>query len=46
MLKGGKLFEGLTPIRGGAYLIILCLVWAIIPEGAFDRCIESDTLNL
>ena len=32
-LKDGRLFEGWALIRGGAYLMILCLGWALIREG-------------
>ena len=33
-LKGGSLFEGWALIRGGAYVIIVCLGWALIRGGA------------
>ena len=35
--RGGRLFEGLDLIRGGAYFIILFLGWALIREGASSR---------
>ena len=36
-LTGGRLFEEWALMPGGAYLIILCLGWALVREWALIR---------
>ena len=36
-LRGGCLFKGWMHIRGGAYLIMLCLWWCLLKEGRWFK---------